>query len=370
MKDLNPFRRASSEKDLDDELRSYLEALIAEKIRAGMPAEEARRAARIELGGTEQVKEQVREAWWGAGIEGVMQDVRYAARMLKRSPGFTLAPVIPIIPISPDYFQAFGTPLLRGRMFVESDRESAPAVTIVNQAFADRFFSGRDAVGRHLRLTGGPWIEIVGVARNVRQDGFRSPDSPCFYMTTGQAGFMQRETVLILRSELPPPTLSAAAIAAIHSIDSSQPVFDVATMEQRVAGALATQRSNAISMAILAALALTLSTIGVFGVIAYFVSRRSHEIGVRMALGAQPGDVLKIVMRHGMALTAAGILAGMAGALALTRGLGTLLYDVSPGDPWTLTMAALLFIIVAAGACYIPARRATRVDPMIVLRHE
>ena len=176
--------------------------------------------------------------------------------------------------------------------------------------------------------------------------------------------------LLILRSNLPHGALAAAAAGAIHSINPDLPAYDVATMRDRLGEALATQRANMALMAMFAALALLLAAIGIFGVIAYMVSRRSLEIGIRMALGAQHGDVLKMVLGHGMVLVLAGIALGLGGALATTRALRTLLFEISPSDPWTLIVAAALFAGVAAAACYIPARRAIRVDPMTTLRHD
>ena len=176
--------------------------------------------------------------------------------------------------------------------------------------------------------------------------------------------------LLILRSDLPRAALATAAAGAIRAIDPDVPVYDVATMRDRLAEALSTQRANMALMGVFAALALLLAAIGIFGVIAYMVSRRSLEIGIRMALGAQRRDVLKMVLGHGMILALAGIAIGLGGALAATRALRTLLFEISPSDPWTLAAAAVLFAGVAAAACYIPARRAVRVDPMTALRHE
>ena len=276
---------------------------------------------------------------------------------------------VEMTPVSTEYFQAVRTPILRGRVFTAEDGANSPKIAIVNQAFADRFFPGQDAIGKRLHIAAN-WRKIVGIAGNVRPSGLRGEHVPEFYLPASQSAILQRETVLILRTELPPATLTSAAIAAVHAIDPDQPVFDVATMEQRIATSLSTQRSNAILMGVFAALALILSTVGIFGVIAYFVSRRSHEIGIRMALGARPADVLTMVLRHGMSLATIGIALGIGGALVATRGLQTLLYDVKPGDPTTLAAVSILFAAVAALACYVPARWAAKVDPMVVLRHD
>ena len=277
-------------------------------------------------------------------------------------------PSLPIAGVSPDYFKALRIPLLHGRPFTEADREGSPLVVIVNQAFGDQFFPGQEALGKNITFGGGDLHEIVAVAGNVRQQGLRAASTPTMYVPYRQ--FPEPEMLLVLRSGLPQAALSAAAASAARSIDPDVPVYDVATMRDRLAEALSTQRANMALMAVFAALALLLAAIGIFGVIAYLVSRRSLEIGIRMALGARRSDILKMVLGHGMMLAVAGIVIGLGGALAATRALRTLLFEVSPSDPWTLAAAAVLFGGVAAAACYIPARRAVRIDPMLTLRHD
>jgi putative ABC transport system permease protein len=175
---------------------------------------------------------------------------------------------------------------------------------------------------------------------------------------------------LVVRAASDPASLAAAVRSKVQAVDPNQPVYDVATMEERFSQAVAPQRFNALVMAIFAAMAVILAGVGVYGVMAYSVTRRTHEIGVRMALGAQRQDVLKLVLRHGVLLVAFGIGLGVAGALALTRSLSSLLYGVKPTDPLTFVGVALVLISVALMASYIPARRATKVDPMVALRHE
>jgi putative ABC transport system permease protein len=280
-------------------------------------------------------------------------------------------PTIPMAGVSSDYFETLKIPLPRGRAFAEADRENSPHVVIVNQAFADQFFPGQDALGKNItqgRLGQTELKEIVGIAGNVRQQGLRIAATPTIYAPFRQ--FPESEIFIVLRSALSRSALSAAAGGAIRALDPDVPVYDVANMRDRLAEALSTQRANMALMGLFAALALLLAAIGIFGVIAYMVNRRSLEIGIRMALGAQRSDVLKMVLGHGMILALAGIAIGLGGALAATRALRTLLFEISPNDPWTLVAAAVLFACVAAGACYIPARRAVRVDPMTALRHE
>jgi len=280
-------------------------------------------------------------------------------------------PSIPLAGVSLDYFETLRIPLRRGRAFSEADREGSPLVVIVNQAFADQFFPGEDALGKN--ITFGPsndLNQIVGIVGNVRQEGLRIAASPSIYIPYRQAQFQEPDTLLILRSSLPRASLSTAATGAIRAIDPDVPVYDVATMHERLSEALSTQRADMTLMGVFAALALLLAAIGIFGLIAYMVNRRSLEIGIRMALGAQHRDVLKMVLGHGMILALAGIVIGLGGALAATRALRTLLFEISPGDPWTLAASAILFAVVATAACYIPARRAVRVDPMTTLRHD
>jgi predicted permease len=270
--------------------------------------------------------------------------------------------------VSSDYFETLRIPVIRGRVFSEADRENSSAVVIVNQAFADQFFPGQDALGKNITqgVKNDP-KEIVAIVGNVRREGLRTA-APTIYAPYRQ--FPESEILLILRSGLPRAAISTAASSTIHAIDSDAPVYDIATMRDRLDQATVTQRANMALMGLFAALALLLAAIGIFGVIAYMVSRRSIEIGIRMALGAQRSEILKMVLGHGMILAFAGIAIGLGGALAAARALRTLLFEVSPSDPWTLAAAALLFAAVAAAACYVPARRAIRVDPMAILRHE
>lgn len=281
------------------------------------------------------------------------------------------APTIPLAPVSPDYFRTLRMPVLRGRAFTEADRCCDSRVIIVNQAFADTFFPGEEALGKYLRFSGvhpGPRHEIVGIVANMRPQGLSQGDSPYMYVPYEQ--MPEGEMLLILRSALSPAALTAEVRRVIQGIDPDQPVADIATMEERIYSALAEQRTNMILMGIFAGLALSLAAIGIFGVIAYLVSRRSHEIGIRLALGAQRWDVLGLVFGHAMRLTVAGIGLGLGGALVGTRVLRNLLYQTRAYDPVTLAAVAALFALVAMGSVYGPARQAARLDPAVTLRHE
>jgi predicted permease len=276
-------------------------------------------------------------------------------------------PTIPMTSVSPEYFRALGIPVLRGRPFSEEDRADSPPVIVVNQAFANRFFPGREAVGKRVSLGRGPWEEIVGIVGNVRQPRLRASEEPRMYVSYRQ--FRDPQNMLILKSSAP-RSLVAAATNVVHSIDPSLPVDDVATMDERVAESVSSDRTNMLLMGIFAALGLIQAAVGIFSVIAYMVSRRSHEIAIRMALGARPREAFGLVFRQGMILTAIGVGVGLAGAMVATRALRNLLYGVTPGDPLTLATVVALLAMVAMMACYWPARRAARLDPVETLRHE
>ncbi|HTB11945.1 MAG TPA: ABC transporter permease [Bryobacteraceae bacterium] len=274
-------------------------------------------------------------------------------------------PTLPVSGVSPDYFQALKIPLLRGRLF--SGAEHEPAV-IVNQAFAEEFYPGENVLGKHLRFgSSRNWSEIIGVVGNVKELGRRPVDPFMIYAPFHDS--FEPETYLIVKSDLPLSGLVASASKAVHAIDPNQPVFDVASMEDRLHDSLSTQRANMTLMGVFAALALILATVGIFGVIAYFVNSRLQEIAIRIALGASSRTVVNMVLSHGMTLAAAGIAAGIVGALILTRTLGSLVEGIRTNDAISFIAAALLFGTVAALACSIPARRAARVDPMVALRH-
>jgi predicted permease len=273
-------------------------------------------------------------------------------------------PSIPVANITPAYFHALQIPLLRGRVFTESDHLAA----IVNQAFAREFFPGEDALGKRIEVGSreGRWREIVGIAGNVKVQGRRKIDPFIVYVPEDTDW---PEMFLILKSNLLPSALISAAAKAVHDADPNQPVFDVATMEQRLGDSLSTQRANMTLMSIFAALALVLATVGISGVIAYFVNSRVRDIAIRIALGASRRTVVGMVLWHGMVLAAAGIIVGLGGALWLTRTLHSILEGVAAGDPLSFVAAAILFTFIAAMACSIPALRAARVDPLTALRH-
>jgi len=272
--------------------------------------------------------------------------------------------------VSPGYFKAQGIQLLKGRVFMESDGGDTPPVVVINEALARRYWPDQDPIGRRIafhRRNGQPvWSEIVGVVKSVRHMALNEEPRSEVYIPFAQhpLAFM----TLVARTDGAPLGYVAAVRSQVQAIDKDQPISNVRTMEERLASTVSQRRFNLILLAIFACLALSLAAIGIYGVMSYLVAQRTHEIGVRMALGAQTGDVLRLVIRQGMALTLTGVLIGLITAFGLTRLLRNLLFDLSATDPLTFFVTALLLALVALLACYLPARRATKVDPLVALR--
>jgi putative ABC transport system permease protein len=284
-------------------------------------------------------------------------------------------PLIEMNEISHDYFRAMGMRLRAGRAFTERDDETAPPVAIINETLARRYFPGEDPLGKRI-LAGYPtptraWT-IVGVAPDVRRYGLEEEVRPEFYrpylQETGILGFVPVK--MEVRAVGDSLNLAAAVRRQALAIDPDQPVFNMRTMERRLAESIAPRRFQMMLFGVFAAVALALAAVGIYGVIAHSVSLRTHEIGIRMALGAKPRDVLRMVVAQGMRLALVGLAIGLTGAFALTRVMASLLFSVSPADPATFASVSALLAGVAFLATYLPARRATRVDPMTALRHE
>jgi putative ABC transport system permease protein len=274
--------------------------------------------------------------------------------------------------ITPDYFRAMGLPLLKGRFFDGSDTDKGQPTTIVNNTFARRYFPGEDAVGKRVKFgkpdEGDPWETIVGVVGDEKQDSLSAEVKPEAYKSHLQSA--QDEMTLVVRASGDPRALAGAVREQIRALDPSVPVYDVKTMQEIVYESLARERFIMLLMALFAALALALAAVGIYGVVSYATAQRTHEIGIRMALGAQARDVLKLMVRQGLSPVLAGVGLGLLAALALTRLMSSLLYGVSATDPLTFAAVALLLTAVSLLACYLPARRATRVDPLTALRYE
>ncbi|PYQ46905.1 MAG: ABC transporter permease [Acidobacteria bacterium] len=274
--------------------------------------------------------------------------------------------------VSPEYHTALGVPLRQGRALQASDGAGAPAVAVVNETLARAFFPRGDAIGHRVKLGGPgsprPWLTIVGVAADVRDRGLALSPSPEIAASLAQDP--PSSAVIVARTAGDPLAVVAAARQAVAAADPDQPVSRVRTLAQLVAESIVERRAPAVLLAVLAVLAVTLAGLGTYGVMSYTVSGRAHEIGVRMALGARPADVARVVVGQALALAAAGAAVGLLASLALGRTLSTLLFEVRPADPATHAGAALALVAVAAAACARPALRAARVDPAVALREE
>jgi putative ABC transport system permease protein len=272
--------------------------------------------------------------------------------------------------ISPSYFATMGIPLMKGRIFSPQDNLDRPRVVVIDETLARRFFLNEDPVGKHLQVPDAtrPARQIVGVVGGVRDTGFDQQPRPTIYFPFLQSP--DQTMSLVVRTSMPPGTILPAIKSAIWSVDKHQPVFDVKSMDEIISGNVSAQRMTFLLLGVFAFLALALAAIGIFGVTSYLVNERTHEIGVRMALGAQPLDVSRLVLGHGARLVGIGVFVGAVAALALTRLLTNLLFGVSASDPWTFVGVGMLLIVVAVVASYVPARHATRVDPLVALRYE
>jgi putative ABC transport system permease protein len=276
---------------------------------------------------------------------------------------------------SPSYFQTMGIALLRGRDFSDADADGSLPVAVVDESFARRFYPNEDPIGKRIKRGGPssarPWKTIVGVVRSVRNQRLDATSLPQAYFPVFQeADEMYNLSFAVRASGGEPSALTQSVRSAVLAVDRNQPVFDVKPLLQIVADSIALRRLALLLLSAFAVVALALAAAGIYGVMAYAVTQRTHEIGVRMALGARGGDVLRLIVRQGLKLALCGVALGLMVALALTRLMEALLFGVSPNDPLTFVGIALLLLVVAIVACWIPARRATKVDPMIALRCE
>ncbi|HEU4930624.1 MAG TPA: ABC transporter permease [Pyrinomonadaceae bacterium] len=272
--------------------------------------------------------------------------------------------------IGPRYFQTMGIPLLQGRDFNAQDTEDHPRVVIVNEAFVRRHFPNEDAIGKRLSFSGpeGPWREIVGVVRTSKYFSLGEAPTPVAYSPLSQ----NHETGMTLhvRASVDPTTIAGAIRNEVQSLEKNLPLGNPERMSDRVANSLYAPRMGAILLAVFGGLALLLASIGLYGVMSFSVSRRTRELGIRVALGAGPGEVFRLVLRQGMTLVIAGVVIGLIAAVIVTRLLASFLYGVSTTDALTFTAVPVLLCLIALLACYLPARRATKVEPLIALRYE
>ena len=274
---------------------------------------------------------------------------------------------------TPGYLRAMEIPLMKGRALDDRDTENSPMVALVNETMARQLWPGQDPLGKRVKFPGSeknpqPWREVVGVVKDVKQHGPDKEDRMQMYLSEAQ--FPLPYMTLVVRTDSDPQNMIAAVKNEILAVDKDQAAYSVATMEQLLSDSISLRKFSMLLLLIFAALALTLAGVGVYGVMAYAVTQRTHEIGIRMALGAQTGDVLRLVVGQGLKLAVVGIGLGLVGAFALTRLMSSLLFGVSTTDPLTFAGVSVLLSAVALLACYIPARRAMKVNPMVALRYE
>jgi putative ABC transport system permease protein len=274
--------------------------------------------------------------------------------------------------ITPRYFAAMGIPLLGGRVFIDDDASGRPLVAIVSRSFSRRYFPGQDAVGKSFHYPNSypnaTARTIVGVVGDVRQASLADTPAMQIYTPLWQTG--ANAVSVVARTSLPPDRLASSLRTLVRDLDPAVAVADVRTMSQLVSEATAERRFQTMLLTAFGVVALFLSLVGLYALMAYSVQQRTAEIGIRMTLGAQPSSVMRLVLKQGSTLALAGIALGVGGAWGLTRFMTSLLFEVTPTDAPTFLGVALLFCAVALAACYVPARRATRVDPMVALRYE
>jgi putative ABC transport system permease protein len=300
-----------------------------------------------------------------AFVDNISSDVIAEGRAAQ--PGDTYSQ---ICIITADFFRAAGIPLLAGRDFALADGVGEPKVTIVSQAFARYFWPQQNPIGKHLRCCGMKnWAEVVAVAGDVKQEGLGAPSRPEIYFPLSTESY-QNPMNIVVRSATPPTTLARGIERQMWAIDSLVPLSDVRTGEQLMTEWAGYLRYRTVLLTSFAGTALLIAVIGVFGAISYTTAQRTREIGIRIALGAQRRDLRRLILRQGTGLVLVGLAIGIGGALVLTRLMNSLLFGVKPQDPFTFAVASILLAIVALAACYVPARRAMRVDPMVALRYE
>jgi predicted permease len=276
--------------------------------------------------------------------------------------------------VAADYFRAMEIPLESGRLFTEQDTRTTPRVVIIDKRMAEQLWPNGDAIGKRIR-TGGidanpnaPWITVIGVVGRVKQDTLDSDSRMAMYLAHAQYG--SRAMNIVLRSGSDPAGLAAAARQEIRGIDPDLPVYNVRTMSDRVDESLARRRFSMLLLSIFAALASGLAAIGIYGVVAYFVSQGTRELGIRMALGATPEGIRALVVRQALVIVGTGVAIGVVGALTVARLMRSLLFGIGVADPITFASIPVLLALVALAASYVPARRAARIDPMVALRQE
>jgi putative ABC transport system permease protein len=273
--------------------------------------------------------------------------------------------------VGPNYFSTMGIPLVRGRDFNEQDTMDSNLVVVVSEKTAKHYWPSEDPIGKRLKpgstSSQTPWRTVIGVVKDVRQNDFIAEPKMQMYLSYRQTKNLV-PNALVIRTAVEPMSLATSVRNAIWSVDKDQPVSNIESMEQIVAAAVARQRFSMLLLAIFAGLALVLAAVGIYGVMSYSVTQQTHEIGIRIALGAKRGDVLKMTLAQGLKLVALGLGSGLIIAFVLTRVMASMLFGISATDPITFLSISFVLLAVALLASYIPALRATHVDPMIALR--
>jgi putative ABC transport system permease protein len=328
----------------------------------------------------QQMLEQVRAL---PGVMSASTTTNFPLQLYDSASSYTVEGRLPSSPVpgtihrvvSPDYFKTLAATLLKGRALANEDTPQSLPVVAINKELARQVWPGEEAIGKRIRRGGPndtnfPWLTVVGVVENIKEDrfNFRS-DRPAWYLPYAQQE-SRNPLYLIVRASDRPADLIVPIRERIHFVDPNQPISNITTMKTYLADVLMRERFNAILMGTLATIGLVLAIIGLYGVMAYSVGQRTGEIGLRMALGARSGDLLRLVFGHGLTLIAVGLLSGQLGAYAITRALSAALYEITPTDRFTFIFVAVLLTIVGLLACYLPARAAIKIDPMVALRHE
>jgi len=272
--------------------------------------------------------------------------------------------------VTSDYFHLLGITLLRGRLFNESDNDNTPPVAVINQAMAQTYWPNEDALGKRFKAVkaGSPWITVIGVIANARTQSLAQAEVPQAYLNLYQTG--AKRLAILLRGRFHTAAIADEVRQQVQALDPTLPVYGAQTLDETVSASLSQRRFSMEMITLFALTALLLAGLGIYGVISYLVSERTQEIGIRLALGASRSNILRMVLRQGLGLAIVGAAVGLVCALIVSRLMASLLYGVRPTDPPTFVGVAFLFIGVAVLACYLPARRAMKVDPMVALRYE
>jgi len=271
------------------------------------------------------------------------------------------------VQVSEDYFSTLGIPLVAGREFTRNDDENSPPVAIINETMAGKYWPGKDPIGQRLKVKD-TWMQIVGVAKNVYYETKLEAPRSFFYVPVRQNFFVGN--TLLIRTRETPGAITNALSREVHALDPTLAPYAADRLQEQVDQRGYTQRLAVTLLAIFGGMALFLAAIGLYAVMSYSVSQRTHELGLRMALGADAGNLLRLVLSHGLRLTTAGVIVGAITALTLTRLMGNLLYKVSPHDPLAFGSALVVIAIASLAACFLPAWRATRIDPVQALREQ